>query len=83
MASLCLVRSRWMMLIGVESVAVANVAGSYHSINGRHLPRYLAEFCYRFNRRYKLGDMIPRLGYIAVRTPPMPQRLLSMAEAWG
>ena len=57
--------------------------GSYYSINGRHLPRYLAEFCYRFNRRYKLGDMIPRLGYIAVRTPPMPQRLLSMAEAWG
>lgn len=57
--------------------------GSYHTISDRHLPRYLAEFCYRFNRRYKLEDMIPRLGYIAVRTPPMPQRLLSMAEAWG
>lgn len=57
--------------------------GSYHAISDRHLPRYLAEFCYRFNRRYKLEDMIPRLGYIAVRTPPMPQRLLSMAEAWG
>ena len=57
--------------------------GSYHSNNGRHLPRYLAEFCYRFNRRHKLEDMISRLGYIAVRTPPMPQRLLSMAEAWG
>ena len=55
--------------------------GSYHAISERHLPRYLAEFCYRFNRRYKLEDMIPRLGYIAVRTPPMPQRLLSMAEA--
>ena len=57
--------------------------GSYHAINHRHLPRYLAEFCYRFNRRFKLEDMIPRLGYAAVRTPPMPQRLLSMAEAWG
>ena len=57
--------------------------GSYHAISERHLPRYLAEFCYRFNRRYKLEDMIPRLGYIAVRTPPMPQRLLSMAEARG
>lgn len=57
--------------------------GSYHAISGNHLPRYLAEFCYRFNRRYKLEDMIPRLGYAAVHTPPMPQRLLSMAEPQG
>lgn len=57
--------------------------GSYHTISARHLPRYLAEFCYRFNRRYQLEEMIPRLAYVAVRTPPMPQRLLSMAEAWG
>ena len=35
------------------------------------------------NLRFNLEDMIPRLGYDAVRTPPMPQRLLSMAEAWG
>ncbi|MBL3589412.1 MAG: IS1595 family transposase, partial [gamma proteobacterium endosymbiont of Lamellibrachia anaximandri] len=34
-------------------------------------------------RRFKLEEMIPRLGYAAVRTPPMPQRLLSMAEARG
>jgi hypothetical protein len=26
--------------------------GSYHSISANHLPRYLAEFCYRFNRRF-------------------------------
>jgi len=57
--------------------------GSYHAISGKHLPRYLAGFCYRFNRRFKLENMIPCLGYAAVRTPPMPQRLLSMAEAWG
>ena len=25
---------------------------------------------------------IPRLGYVAVRTPPMPERLLKMAEVW-
>jgi hypothetical protein len=24
--------------------------GSYHAISEAHLPRYLAEFCYRFNR---------------------------------
>ena len=60
-----------------------SIHGSYHAVNERHLPRYLAEFCYRFNRRFKLEDMIPRLGYVAVRTPPMPNRLLQLAEVWG
>jgi len=57
------------------------LTGTYHAINGKHLPRYLAEFCYRFNRRFKLEAMLPRLGRAAVRTPPMPMRLLTMAEA--
>ena len=59
------------------------MAGTYHSVSKNHLPRYLAEFCYRFNRRFQLEDMMPRLGYIAVRTPPMPGRLLKMAEGYG
>lgn len=59
-----------------------SIQGTYHAIAPKHLPRYLAEFCYRFNRRFKLEDMIPRLGYAAVRTPPMPERLLKMAEVW-
>jgi ISXO2 transposase-like protein len=59
------------------------MAGTYHAINPKHLPRYLSEFCYRHNRRFKLEDMIPRFGYIAVRTPPMPARLLKLAEAYG
>ena len=25
--------------------------------------RYLAEFCYRFNRRFQLEDMLPRFVY--------------------
>ena len=46
------------------------------SLSGRcRVPRYLAEFEYRFNRRYDLAAMMPRLGYVAVRTPPMPYRL--------
>lgn len=60
-----------------------SIHGTYHAVNKKHLPRYLAEFCYRFNRRFKLEDMIPRLGYVAVRTPPMPARLLKLAEVWG
>jgi transposase-like protein len=80
-ASVTIEAFRWV------NTAIGNVKnsmhGSYHAVSDRHLPRYLAEFCYRFNRRFKLEAMIPRLGYAAVRTPPMPQRLLSMAEAWG
>lgn len=57
--------------------------GTYHAINPKHLPRYLAEFCYRHNRRFQLEDMLPRFGYVAVRTPPMPGRLLKLAEAYG
>ncbi len=49
----------------------------------KHFPRYLAEFCYRFNRRFDLKQMIARFGYIAVRTTPAPQRLLKVAELCG
>jgi hypothetical protein len=54
--------------------------GTYHAIGLKHAPRYLAEFEYRFNRRFRLPDMIPRLAYVALRTPPMPYRLLTLAE---
>ncbi len=54
--------------------------GTYHHVSARHLPRYLGEFCYRFNRRFELHKMVDRLAFIALRTPPMPQRLLKLAE---
>jgi len=41
--------------------------GSYHAVSDKHLPHYLAEFCYRFNRRFKLEDMILCLGNAVVR----------------
>ena len=59
------------------------ITGTYHAIDSKHLPRYLAEFCYRFNRRFHLEDMLPRFVYVAIRTPPMPGRFLSMAESYG
>lgn len=59
------------------------ITGTYHAIGHQHLPRYLAEFCYRFNRRFDLRNMFPRFVYIAIRTPPMPNRLLSLAESYG
>jgi hypothetical protein len=53
---------------------------TFRAVSGKHAPRALAEFEYRFNRRYDLAAMIPRLGWIALRTPPMPCRLLKLAE---
>ena len=43
--------------------------------------RYLAEFQYRFNRRYDLLAMIPRLLFASIGTPPMPKKLLKLAES--
>lgn len=56
------------------------MTGTYHHASGRHLPRYLAEFCFRFNHRFDLADMFLRLGRAALRTPPMPHWMLTMAE---
>jgi ISXO2 transposase-like protein len=56
------------------------ITGTYRAIRDKHVPRYLAEFEYRFNRRYDLAAMMPRLAYVALRTPPMPYRLLRLAE---
>ena len=59
------------------------IHGAYHAINPKHLPRYLAEFCYRFNRRFDLLAMMPGFLHAAAHTPPMPYRLLKLAEAYG
>jgi transposase-like protein len=56
--------------------------GTYRAINEKHVPRYLAEFEYRYNRRYDLAAMIPRLAWAAVRTTPMPYRLLKLADVY-
>ena len=52
--------------------------GTYHAIRPKYAQRYLSEFEYRFNRRFDLPDIILRLAYVALRTPPMPERLLKL-----
>ena len=54
---------------------------TYHSISPKHAQRYLAEFQYRFNRRYDLAALIPRLAYVSLRTPPMNERVLRFQAA--
>jgi len=58
-----------------------SIRGTYHAISEKHVPRYLAEFCYRFNRRFQLDKMVERLAYVAVHTTPIPQHELKLAEA--
>jgi hypothetical protein len=80
-ASVSLVEFTWVnTMIGNVKNAIR---GAYHAINHKHLPRYLAEFCYRFNRRFDLERMLPRFCFVAVRTPPMPMRLLKLADDHG
>ena len=64
------------MLGNIKSALV----GTFRNLSSQHAPRSLAEFEYRFNRRYDLATIIPRLAYVAVRTLPMPYRLLKLAE---
>jgi len=40
-----------------------------------HPQRYLHEFCYRFNRRFDLAALVPRLIVAPARTPPPTYRL--------
>src|SRR3954465_13544359 len=61
----------------------AAIIGTYRAIHEKHVPRYLAEFEYRFNRRYDLAAMLPRLTWAAVRTPPMPYRLLKLPDVYA
>ena len=58
----------------------AALVGTYRAVREKHVPRYLAEFEYQFNRRYDLEPIMPRLPFVALRTAPMPYRLLKLAD---
>ncbi|TAM80166.1 MAG: IS1595 family transposase [Candidimonas sp.] len=57
------------------------LSGTYHSFNhAKYAHRYLAEFAYRFNRRFDLAAMVPRLLRAAVTTKPLPLSVLRVSE---
>ena len=64
---------------------LANVKNSllatHRAVEAKHLPRYLGAFAWRFNRRFVLKTIHERLAIAATATPPMPYRLLKLAEA--
>ena len=75
--------SRFVRVSTMPANVKQSLARSRHSLDGKRLPRYLAEFRYRFNRRYDPEALVPRLVHASVRTPPMPHRLLTPAESCG
>ena len=54
--------------------------GTCHAISSRHLLLYLVEYCDRCNHRVRLNKMVDQLLQAALRTQPIPQRLLKQAE---
>ncbi len=69
--------------VQMDDAYMSALVGTYRAVHSKHVPRYLAEFEYRFNRRYRLETMIPRLAYVALRTAPMPYSLLKLADVYA
>ena len=57
------------------------LTGTYHSVKfAKYAARYLAEVQYRFNRRYDLRTILPRLVRAALASPPQREAALRCAE---
>ncbi|NYE28923.1 hypothetical protein HDE78_001879 [Rhodanobacter sp. K2T2] len=72
----CEVRgARWVnVLLGNVKRAIS---GSHHAIRqGKYARRYLAEAAYRFNRRFCLCEMVPRLALALMVCKPDPEPVL-------
>ena len=70
--------ARWVnVLLGNLKRAIS---GSYHAIRqGKYARLYLAEAAYRFNRRFRLREMLPRLARAMMLCKPHPEPTLRLA----
>ncbi len=56
------------------------ISGRYHAIRqSKYARRYLAEAAYRFNRRFRLADLLPRLLRAMALCAPCPEPILRAA----
>lgn len=67
------------------NVVLANVkrsiSGTYHAIKqAKYARRYLGEAAYRFNRRFRLPELLPRLLHAMVLCSPCAEALLRQAS---
>jgi ISXO2-like transposase domain len=57
------------------------IGGTYHAFDfAKYAHRYLAEFQYRFNRRFDMRALFTRLLVALVAAPPSPEHRLRLAE---
>jgi ribosomal protein L37AE/L43A len=57
------------------------LSGTYHAFNfTKYGQRYLSEYAYRFNRRFDLKSIMPRLIHICARATPRPEHQIRFAE---
>lgn len=58
------------------------IGGTYHAFDfAKYAHRYLAEFQYRFNRRFDMRALFGRLLAALVAAPASPEHRLRLAEA--
>ncbi len=67
------------------NVVLSNVKraldGVYHAVRqAKYARRYLAEAAYRFNRRFQLRELAPRLASALMGCKPCPERLIRAAS---
>jgi len=59
----------------------SSIQGTYHGFKiKKYAQRYLAEVQYRFNRRFDLAEMVPRLLFACVHTNPWNEKQLRFTE---
>jgi len=56
--------------------------GTFHGVSPKHLQRYLDEFVFRFDRRWREADLFPRVLHCAIDAEPFPYQHLT-AERTG
>ena len=57
------------------------VTGTCRSLDERHVPRYLAAYEWRYNRRFDLPKNLERLARVAVTTAPAPYGRLAAVRS--
>lgn len=55
--------------------------GTFHGVSPKHLQRYLDEFSYRFDRRWREGELFGFVLHRVARGQPLPYRLLVAERA--
>lgn len=57
------------------------ISGCYHAMRqAKYARRYLAEAAYRFNRRFRLAELLPRLARAMTLYKPRPEPNLRVVD---